>query len=126
MAPLALWELCRPVMPFFYLTFLVVTLCCMVICDHRWKLAFFFDAKRAALLSVLMVALFLVWDAFGIANGVFFRGDSPYMLGIELAPEMPLEEPIFLFFLTYLTINLTSGVRLILQHVFGTAEEDRA
>lgn len=113
-------------MPFFYLTFLVVTLCCMVICDHRWKLAFFFDAKRAALLSVLMVALFLVWDAFGIANGVFFRGDSPYMLGIELAPEMPLEEPIFLFFLTYLTINLTSGVRLILQHVFGTAEEDRA
>ena len=27
---------------------------------------------------------------------------------------MPLEEPIFLFFLTYLTMNLTSGARLIL------------
>lgn len=113
-------------MPFFYISFLVLTLCCMVICDHRWKLAFFYDARRAALLSVVMVGLFLVWDAFGIANGVFFRGDSPYMLGIELAPEMPVEEPIFLFFLTYLTINLTSGARLILNHLDSSREEGAA
>ena len=39
------------------------------------------------------------------------------MLGIELAPEMPLEEPVFLFFLTYLTLNLTSGSRILLDHV---------
>lgn len=35
------------------------------------------------------------------------------MTGIELAPEMPLEEPIFLFFLAFLTINLTSAVRMV-------------
>lgn len=28
-----------------------------------------------------------------------------------LAPQLPLEEPIFLFFLTYLTMNLTGLLR---------------
>ncbi|MDN6647329.1 MAG: lycopene cyclase domain-containing protein, partial [Corynebacterium flavescens] len=46
-----------------------------------------------------------------IATGTFFRGGSPYMTGIELAPELPVEEPIFLFFLSYLTLNLISAFR---------------
>ena len=54
-----------------------------------------------------------VQNALGIATGTFFRGDSPFMTGVELAPEMPLEEPIFLFFLTYLTLNVTSGARKV-------------
>ncbi|WIM73435.1 hypothetical protein QP028_04065 [Corynebacterium suedekumii] len=61
-----------------------------------------------------MLALFLAWDALGIITGSFYRGASGYMTGIELAPEMPLEEPIFLFFLTYLTLNLTSAARMLL------------
>ena len=104
-------------MNYIYLAFLLLTLVCMVICDHRWKLAFFLDATRAGLISIVTVGLFLVWDALGILNAVFYRGDSPYMLGIELAPELPLEEPIFLFFLTYLTLNLTSGSRIFFVHV---------
>ncbi|QPK83886.1 lycopene cyclase domain-containing protein [Corynebacterium qintianiae] len=98
-----------------YLTFLLVTIGCMMLCDWRWKLAFFLDARRATLLTVSVVALFLLWDAAGIATGTFFRGDSPFMTGIELAPEMPVEEPIFLFFLTYLTMNLTSGTRKVVR-----------
>ncbi|EEI17730.1 lycopene cyclase domain-containing protein [Corynebacterium lipophiloflavum] len=94
-----------------YLIVLLLTLGCMVLCDWRWTLAFFADPRRAAVLSLSVVALFLLWDALGIATGTFFRGDSPFMTGIELAPEMPLEEPMFLFFLTYLTMNLTSSVR---------------
>ncbi|WP_295627829.1 lycopene cyclase domain-containing protein [uncultured Corynebacterium sp.] len=97
-----------------YLIILVTTLVCMVLCDFRWRLTFFHDAARAWAVSAGMLALFLVWDALGIVTGVFFRGGSPFMTGIELAPEMPLEEPIFLFFLTYLTMNLTSGARLLL------------
>ncbi|AKK08068.1 lycopene cyclase domain-containing protein [Corynebacterium testudinoris] len=103
-----------------YLSILLVTLVCMVLCDWRWKLTFFADARRAAIICVAMVALFLVWDALGIVTGSFFRGASDYMLGVELAPEMPVEEPIFLFFLTYLTLNLTSGVRLLL-HIRSTS-----
>lgn len=100
-------------MAFAYLTFLLLSIVCMVLCDWRFTLAFFADARRAALLSAAVVALFLLWDALGIATGTFFRGDSPFMIGVELAPEMPLEEPIFLFFLTYLTLNVTSGARKV-------------
>ncbi|WP_115684966.1 lycopene cyclase domain-containing protein [Corynebacterium senegalense] len=100
-------------MAFAYLTFLLLSIVCMVLCDWRFTLAFFADARRAALLSAAVVALLLLWDALGIATGTFFRGDSPFMIGVELAPEMPLEEPIFLFFLTYLTLNVTSGARKV-------------
>lgn len=102
------------VLPFAYLSILLVALLCMALCDWRWKLAFFLDARRAIILSVAVVAAFLVWDALGIATGSFFRGGSEYMTGVILAPEMPIEEPVFLFFLTYLTVNLTSGARLLL------------
>ena len=102
-------------LPFAYLIILLVTIGCMVLCDWRWKLAFFLDARRATVLSLVVVAAFLLWDAFGIMTGSFFRGGSEYMTGVILAPEMPVEEPVFLFFLTYLTINLTSGARLLLD-----------
>lgn len=98
---------------FFYLGFLAFSMMGMIICDHRWKLAFFHNKKAAWTICILTVIAFLIWDALGIATGTFFRGETQYMTGIELAPEMPLEEPIFLFFLTYLTINLTSFFRRI-------------
>lgn len=100
-------------MVFIYLSVLLAALCCMLICDWRWGLTFFHNPRRACCVSVIMVGAFLVWDALGIATGSFYRGNSPYMTGIELAPELPLEEPIFLFFLTYLTMNLTASARLL-------------
>lgn len=106
-----------PLLPFTYLTILLLTLGCMVLCDRRWNLTFFQDPRRATLLSVLLVGAFLLWDAFGILTGSFFRGGSGYMTGVVLAPEMPVEEPIFLFFLIYLTMNLTSGAHLLLAAV---------
>jgi len=70
---------------------------------------------------VLIVALafFLAWDAVGIVSGVFARGRSPFMTGIEIAPELPLEEPLFLAFLCYLTLILVFGVRALLDRVAG-------
>ncbi|AKK10052.1 lycopene cyclase domain-containing protein [Corynebacterium uterequi] len=97
-----------------YLLILLVTLGCMVACDARWKLAFFLDARRAGLLSAVVVALLLAWDVAGIATGTFARGDASYMTGILLAPEMPVEEPVFLFFLSYLLLNLTSAARRLM------------
>ncbi|AKK04972.1 lycopene cyclase domain [Corynebacterium mustelae] len=98
-------------MAFAYLAFLLVSLMCMVLCDWRWTLAFFADAKAATALCLGLVVLFLIWDGLGIATGSFFRGGSDYMTGIILAPELPIEEPIFLFFLSYLTINVTTATR---------------
>lgn len=98
-------------MQFAYLGVLLFSLAGMVIIDHRWKTAFFRDARKATLLSAGCVAALLCWDSLGIATGAFVRGDSPYMVGVDLAPQLPLEEPVFLFFLTYLTMNLTGLLR---------------
>ncbi|WP_420098938.1 lycopene cyclase domain-containing protein [Corynebacterium sp.] len=100
-------------MSFAYLGFLLVALGCMVLSDWQWKLAFFRDARQAAAISMGMLVLFLAWDGVGIVTGTFYRGDSAYMTGAELAPEMPVEEPVFLFFLSYLAINLTSAARMV-------------
>lgn len=98
-----------------YLIALLVSTGCMALCDWRWKLAFFHDARRAAILSVVLVVAFLLWDILGIATGTFYRGSADYMTGIMLGPEMPMEEPIFLFFLVYLLLNLTAGARMVVN-----------
>jgi lycopene cyclase domain-containing protein len=61
------------------------------------------------------LAFFLAWDAAGIALGVFARGGSPWMTGVVLAPELPLEEVFFLLFLGYLTLVLVFGARVLLD-----------
>ncbi|WP_080792538.1 lycopene cyclase domain-containing protein [Corynebacterium pacaense] len=97
---------------FLYLTLLLVFTACMVLCDWRWRLAFFRSARRSAAVIAVTLTVFLAWDALGIATGTFHKGGSPYMTGLDLAPHMPVEEPVFLFFLCYLTLNLTSAVGL--------------
>ena len=47
---------------------------------------------------------FVAWDATCIAAGVFVRGGSPLLLGVELFPHMPVEEPVFLAFLCHLAL----------------------
>lgn len=94
-----------------YLAVLVLSLVCMTLCDYRWKLAFFDRPGRAAVLIAGVVGLLLLWDVAGVATGVFARGDSPWMLGAEIAPEIPVEEPVFLCFLAYLGLNLTAGAQ---------------
>lgn len=89
-----------------YLGALVVSLGAMTLVDHRWRLFFWADARRAATVLVAGVVLFLLWDVAGITTGIFVRGDGPAMTGIEVAPELPLEELFFVTFLCYLTMVL--------------------
>ncbi|WP_431247693.1 lycopene cyclase domain-containing protein [Leifsonia xyli] len=98
-----------------YLACLLVSLGAMVLLDARFRLVFWRDARRAAIVLGLGLLFFLAWDAAGIALGVFARGGSPLMTGIELAPELPLEEVFFLLFLCYLTLVLISGSRALLD-----------
>jgi lycopene cyclase domain-containing protein len=44
---------------------------------------------------------FLLWDLAGLALGIFARGESPHMTGLLLAPELPVEEAVFLTLLSY-------------------------
>ena len=96
---------------------LLVALGALVLLDRRFRLVFWRGgaARRAGLVLAAGVVFFLAWDVLGIALGVFARGRSPFMTGIELAPQLPLEEPVFLAFLCYLTLVLLFGTRALLD-----------
>ncbi len=91
-----------------YLLFLLAATACMVLVDRRWRLFFWRDARRAGWVLAAGTALLLVADIAGIALGVFSRAPTWAMTGVLLGPELPLEEPVFLAFLAYLTMNLTA------------------
>lgn len=93
-------------MSLLYLGLLLFSLAGLGLLDWHRRLAFWADARAAALTIAIAVAVFLVWDTAGILLGVFSRGDVPYMTGIELWPDMPIEEPVFLVLLNYVTLLL--------------------
>lgn len=102
-------------MGFLYLFLLLASIGCMVLLDHRFKLFFFADARRASLVTGIGLAFFLLWDLGGIGLDIFYRGETPIMLGIVLAPHLPVEEVFFLGFLCYLTMVLFGLVSLVLN-----------
>ena len=102
-----------------YLLCLLGSLGAMVLLDRRFGLFFWSDARRAALVLVIGVVFFLIWDLFGIGLGIFFRGETALMTGLLLAPELPLEELFFLAFLCYLTMVLVTGTERILARRKG-------
>ncbi|MEO6200329.1 MAG: lycopene cyclase domain-containing protein [Cryobacterium sp.] len=97
-----------------YLLVLVAALGAMVLLDRRFRLFFWLRPGRAAAVLGLGLAFFLAFDLLGIGFGIFYRGDTELMTGLQLAPELPLEELFFLVFLCYLTMNLVQGAQLLL------------
>lgn len=99
-----------------YLLALLIALAGMVVLDARLKLFFWAGHPvRAALVLVVGLLFFLAWDLAGIRLGIFFRGVTPFMTGVTLAPELPLEELLFLALLCYLTMNLVGGAQRALD-----------
>ena len=93
-----------------YLGALLVSLGGLAVLDRRFRLAFWTDARRAALTVGIGVVGFLLWDLAGLGLGIFARGDSPHMTGILLAPELPLEEAFFLALLCYTALLTWLGL----------------
>nr|WP_236571406.1 lycopene cyclase domain-containing protein [Microbacterium hydrocarbonoxydans] len=100
-----------------YLAILLATLGCMLLLDWRFRLFFWRDAVSASIVTIAGLAFFLVWDIAGIAGGIFFRGDAIVATGIVLAPELPLEEPIFLVFLVVCTMVVYTGAMRIVARL---------
>ena len=101
-------------MGFAYLIALAIALFGMVSLDRRFRLFFWQAPRTAAIVLVTGVAFFLVWDLAGIGSGIFFRGETDFMTGLQVAPELPVEEIFFLTLLCYLTMNAYSAaVRII-------------
>jgi lycopene cyclase domain-containing protein len=87
-----------------YLGALAVSLGGLALLDRRFRLAFWSDWRRAALTVGLGVVGFLLWDVAGLALGIFARGESPWMTGLLLAPDLPVEEAVFLTLLCYVAL----------------------
>ncbi|WEK60458.1 MAG: lycopene cyclase domain-containing protein [Candidatus Microbacterium colombiense] len=98
-----------------YLAALMLALGCMLLLDWRFRLFFWRDPLAAVIVTAVGLAFFLVWDVAGIAAGIFFRGDATIATGILLAPELPLEEPVFLLFLVVCTMVVYTGAAKILR-----------
>jgi len=77
-----------------------------VMLDRRFTLFFWRDRRRATIVLVVGVLFFLAWDVVGVGLGIFFRGQTEFMTGLLIAPEIPLEEVFFLALLCYLTMNV--------------------
>ena len=103
-----------------YLLAILVSLASMVAIDHRWRLFWWADARRAAIVHLAGIVFFLAWDVAAISRGLFERGQGSALTGIEIAPHLPIEEIFFVTFLCYLTMNVYGLVSLRL------AERDEA
>lgn len=82
-----------------YLAALLVSIAGLVTLDFRVKLFLFAAPVRALVVLVVGVAGFLLWDAAGVAQGIFFEGPTGLLVGVDLAPDIPLEELFFLLLL---------------------------
>ena len=98
-----------------YLGALVVSIASMVLLDRRWRLVLWADARRGAIVLLVGVAVFLSWDAAAISLGFFQRGHGQALVGVEIAPHLPVEELFFVTFLCYLTLVGHALIRRLLE-----------
>lgn len=111
-------------MSFAYLGFLLLSLAGMVVLDVRRKLFFAHDARRAALVLLAGLVFFLAWDVAGIGLGIFLHSQSRWATGWMVAPQIPVEEVVFLVFLCYLTMNLVRVVEQVLARRSAAARRE--
>jgi lycopene cyclase domain-containing protein len=82
-----------------YLAGLLVAIAGLVTLDLRWKLFLRAAPVRAAIVLAVGVVGFLGWDAAGVALRIFFEGPQRLLIGLDLAPDIPVEEVFFLVLL---------------------------
>jgi lycopene cyclase domain-containing protein len=88
-------------MPGLYLGALLFSILGLAMLDRKYGLVFFANARMAAVTTAVCVVFFSIWDAAGIANGIFFKGDNKLLFGLEVFHEYPIEEAFFLTLLAY-------------------------
>lgn len=98
-------------MTFAYLGALAMSLVGMGLIDFKHKLALFASPIKTLVSVGVPVVLLLGIDLIGIALGIFFRGQTAFLSGILLAPELPLEEVFFLSLLCYTTLVIYLWVK---------------
>ncbi len=88
----------------FYLVFLLVGVCGLFFADAKYKLVFFYHAKAAIKTILILITILLLADIAGIKLDIFFTNQR-YVTGLHIiSPNLPIEELVFLFLLSYVTL----------------------
>lgn len=98
-----------------YLILLLLSLLGVALLDRRWRLFVWRAPVTAVMVLVSGVVFFVLWDLLGIANGHFRQADGPWQLGVLLAPELPIEEPVFLLLLCWCAMLLWCAAARLLE-----------
>ena len=89
-----------------YICVLLFSLSGLAFLDYRYKLAWFWDARKTALILALNLVFFLAWDIANISAGVIATNPE-WVTGLHVySPNMPFEEFLFLTLLGYQTLLL--------------------
>lgn len=90
-----------------YLLTILAGIAGITVFDRRYVTSVF-DSRLARALLVT-VPLFLLFDALGAWRGWF--ASNPHLNVLIVRPGIPLEEPILLAFLAFLSLSLWQGAR---------------
>lgn len=102
-------------MSWLYLAGLLVSIAGLVVIDRRFRLFLFAAPLPAALVLTIGVVGFLAWDLLGISAGIFFEGNRSLLVGVDLAPQLPVEEVAFLVLLCETTMVAAAAARRLLD-----------
>jgi len=101
-----------------YLLCLLVSWAGVLTLDLRFGLALGRGPRvarvRVALVVLAGAVVLVVWDLVAIAQGFYGRGASDALLGVWLAPHLPVEEIVFVTFLSHLTLVTAGAARRVL------------
>jgi len=92
-----------------YLAAIMLAAAGVLVLDRRYGLFVWRSPAKAAVVVAVGTAALLVCDLIAIRAGVFLVGDSPHLTGVMLAEHLPLEEPLFLAFLSLVTMVLVGA-----------------
>ena len=101
-------------MSWLYLAGLLVSIAGLLVIDRCFRLFLFAAPLRALLVLAIGVGGFLAWDLAGIGAGIFFEGKRALLVGLDLAPQLPVEEVAFLVLLCETTMVAAGLTRLLL------------
>lgn len=89
-----------------YICVLLFSLSGLTFLDYQKKLAWFWDARKTALILVLNLSFFLIWDIVNIEAGIIATNPA-WVTGLYVGiPDLPIEEFLFLTLLGYQTLLL--------------------
>jgi len=91
-----------------YLIGLLLSCAGVALVDRRYRLAVWHDPRTVLKVLAIGLAFFIAWDLAGIQLQIFHSGHSPYMLGLYIMPDLPVEELFFLLLLTYTPIVVST------------------